>query len=140
MDETDVKILKLLQENARYSMTELGKQVGLTQPAVTGRVRKLEEQGTISSYRTVLSPAKLGKSTIAFVLVQTNHCQGFTEHCKTNSDVVELHRISGEFNYMAKVMTQSMETLDSFTASCNKFGYFKVLSVLSTRFEHNLSL
>ncbi|MFC3749569.1 Lrp/AsnC family transcriptional regulator [Paenibacillus sp. GCM10012306] len=139
MDDTDIKILKLLQENARYSMTELGKQVGLTQPAVTGRVRKLEEQGTISGYRAHLNPNKLGKKTQSYVLVQTQHCKAFSEHCATQPDVVDLHRISGEYNYLVKIMTESIEKLEAFTASCNKFGYFQVMVVLSSRIEHNLN-
>ncbi|WP_042167877.1 Lrp/AsnC family transcriptional regulator [Paenibacillus gorillae] len=137
MDDTDVKILKMLQENARYSMTELGKQVGLTQPAVTGRVRKLEEQGTISGYKAQLNPSKIGKTVKAFVMVQTQHCKAFSEHCANESDVVDLHRISGEYNYLVKVMTESIEKLEAFTASCTKFGYFQVMVVLSSRIEHN---
>ena len=56
MDETDLKILSHLQENARLSMVEIGKLVGLSSPSVTERVRRLEEQEVITSYRTIVNP------------------------------------------------------------------------------------
>lgn len=59
MDHVDKQILFHLQNQARISMTELGKSVGLSQPAVTERVRRMEEKGVIEEYRTVISPEKL---------------------------------------------------------------------------------
>lgn len=59
MDQTDLKILSHLQENARLSMVEIGKLVGLSSPSVTERVRRLEEQGVIISYRTIVNPKEL---------------------------------------------------------------------------------
>lgn len=59
MDETDLKILSHLQENARLSMVEIGKLVGLSSPSVTERVRRLEEQEVITSYRTIVNPKEL---------------------------------------------------------------------------------
>lgn len=59
MDDTDLKILSHLQENARLSMVEIGKLVGLSSPSVTERVRRLEEQEVIISYRTIVNPKEL---------------------------------------------------------------------------------
>lgn len=56
MDEIDQHILYHLENQARLSMTELGKLVGLSQPAVTERVKRMEEKGIIEEYRTVISP------------------------------------------------------------------------------------
>ena len=56
MDDTDLKILSHLQENARLSMVEIGKLVGLSSPSVTERVRRLEEQEVIISYSTIVNP------------------------------------------------------------------------------------
>lgn len=68
MDEIDQHILYHLENHARLSMTELGKLVGLSQPAVTERVKRMEEKGVIEEYRTVISPSKLGKQSTAYVL------------------------------------------------------------------------
>lgn len=62
MDDTDLKILSHLQENARLSMVEIGKLVGLSSPSVTERVRRLEEQEVIISYRTIVNPKELKKT------------------------------------------------------------------------------
>lgn len=61
MDHVDKQILFFLQNQARISMTELGKCVGLSQPAVTERVRRMEEKGIIEEYRTIISPEKSEK-------------------------------------------------------------------------------
>lgn len=69
MDSIDADILMRLQSDARLSMTSLGKLIGLSQPAITERVKRLEEQEVIKSYRAIVSNEKVGKSTVAFVLL-----------------------------------------------------------------------
>ncbi|TDQ40706.1 Lrp/AsnC family transcriptional regulator [Aureibacillus halotolerans] len=136
MDSTDAKILKLLQTNARRTIADIGKLINMTQPAVKERVRKLEEKGVISSYGASLSPSKLGKETTAFVLFQTNSCEKFIDFCESHPDVIDLHRISGQHNYLVKVVTESTRSLDEFTDACGQFGFSTSLIVLSTPFEH----
>lgn len=65
MDHVDNQILLHLQNQARISMTELGRLVGLSQPAVTERVKRMEEKGIIQEYRTIISPQKTGKNVAA---------------------------------------------------------------------------
>lgn len=74
MDHIDKQILYYLQNQARISMTELGKCVGLSQPAVTERVRRMEEKGIIEEYRTMISPEKIGKRAAAYILFRTREC------------------------------------------------------------------
>lgn len=76
MDDTDLKILSHLQENARLSMVEIGKLVGLSSPSVTERVRRLEEQEVIISYRTIVNPKEL-KHITAFVLMEPRDCNKY---------------------------------------------------------------
>ncbi|WP_339265553.1 Lrp/AsnC family transcriptional regulator [Paenibacillus sp. FSL K6-1330] len=68
MDQIDLQILELLKNNARISFSELGRKVNMTQPAVSERVKRLEEKGVITGYRAVLSPDKMGKGVTAFIL------------------------------------------------------------------------
>ncbi|KHF33015.1 HTH-type transcriptional regulator LrpC [Paenibacillus sp. P1XP2] len=82
MDQTDLKILNILQDNARITISELGRMINMTGPAVTERVRRLEEKGVIRSYRAMLSPEKLGKAITAFVAIQANRCDLFTDFCR----------------------------------------------------------
>jgi DNA-binding Lrp family transcriptional regulator len=136
MDKIDSKILSLLHENARMPVAEIGRTITMTQPAVTERIRKLEEQGIIAGYKPVLSPKKLGKDVTAFVLFKTNNCLDFQEFCSQSPDVIELYRISGEYNFMMKIITASMESLTAFLDSCGPFGFSSTLIVLSAAIEN----
>ncbi len=132
MDQIDKHILQTLQQNGRVPMTELGRIVGLSQPAVTERVRRLEEQSVITNYRAVVSPDKVGKQSTAYLLFHTKHCEEFIAFCRETPDVVEVNRISGEYNYLIKIVTDTMQTLESFINSSGKYGNSTTLIVMST--------
>jgi DNA-binding Lrp family transcriptional regulator len=136
MDQVDHKILHCLQNQARMSMTELGKGVGLSQPAVTERVRRMEDKGIITGYRAMISHEKVGKPIMAHLLVHTNQCNSFVEFCQSSPEVIECHRISGEHNYLLKVITESMLRLEEFGDECGKHGHSTTLIVLSSPVEH----
>lgn len=135
MDQVDSKILSILHDNARIPISEISRLIAMSQPAVTERLRKLEEKGIITGYRTELSPIKLGKHTTSFVLFRTNNCNDFLLFSKSSVEIVDLHRISGEYNYLMKVVTESTASLAAFLDSCNAFGFSMPLIVLSTEFE-----
>ncbi|MFB9328832.1 Lrp/AsnC family transcriptional regulator [Paenibacillus aurantiacus] len=133
MDELDKHILLVLQEQGRISMTDLGKAVSLSQPAVTERVRRMEEKGVIDHYRAVVAPEKIGKPIAAFILFYTKGCDRFVEYCKVARDVVELHRISGhQYNFLVKVVTESLQTLEFAINELGVFGDSTTLIVLSS--------
>ena len=67
MDITDYKIIEILQEEGRISMKDLGKIVGLTSPAVSERVKRLEEAGVIEGYKAIVNPNALGRVIKSFV-------------------------------------------------------------------------
>lgn len=136
VDQVDKHILLQLQEHGRISMTELGKAVGLSQPAVTERVRRLEEKGVIQEYRAVLSREKIGKQAAAYMLVRTKECTAFLEFCRNSPEVIECHRISGEHNYLLKVVTDSMQELERFGNSCDLYGNYTILIVLSSPIDY----
>ncbi|WP_199614811.1 Lrp/AsnC family transcriptional regulator [Paenibacillus alkalitolerans] len=135
MDQIDYKILSALYDNARIPVSEMSRMIAMSQPAVAERLRKLEEQGVIKAYRAELSPTKLGKHTTAFVLFKTNNCKDFIAFSEACPEVIDLYRISGEYNYLMKVLTETTESLAQFLDACNAFGYSTPLIVLSTAFE-----
>lgn len=135
MDHVDKEILIILQEEARISMTELGKAVGLSQPAVTERVRRMEEKGIIKQYRAIVSPDKANKHVSAYLLFHTKRCEKFIEFCKEHPDVLELHRISGQNNYLLKVVTDSMPSLEAFINASGEHGDSTTLIVMSSPIE-----
>ncbi|MDH6430728.1 Lrp/AsnC family transcriptional regulator [Paenibacillus sp. FSL R7-0048] len=136
MDHVDKQILFYLQNQARISMTELGKSVGLSQPAVTERVRRMEEKGIIEEYRTIISPEKIGKNTAAYMLFRTRDCLAFLDFVHASPQVAECHRISGEHSYLLKVVTESTHALEEFGNQCDKYGTYTILIVMSSPIDH----
>lgn len=122
LDPINRQILDVLQVNGRVSMTELGKEISLSVPAVKERVRKLEEQGVIEGYRAIINPEKVDKPVKAFILIKTHRCKAFREFCKENPLVVECHRLTGEYSYIVKVVTKTNELLEEFIDSSMEYG------------------
>ncbi|MBD2868767.1 Lrp/AsnC family transcriptional regulator [Paenibacillus arenilitoris] len=135
MDRIDQQILSTLHDNARITISEMSRMIAMSQPAVTERLRKLEEQGIITGYRAEIAPSKLGKHTTAFVLFKSNKCKEFEAFGEAAPEIVDFYRTSGEYNYLLKVVTETSETLEAFLEACHAFGFSSTLVVLSTRFE-----
>jgi Lrp/AsnC family leucine-responsive transcriptional regulator len=115
MDPTDARLLDLLQENGRATQLELARAVGLSQPAVAERIRKLEERGVILGYAAQVDAAKLGVDITAFIGVTIEHpkfFEGFAKKVKGLDEVLEAHRVVGEDSYVLKVKTRNTRTLD----------------------------
>lgn len=119
MDITDKKIINLLKENSRMTYTDIGKRVNLTSPAVKNRMEILEHS-QIEKYTIAL---KDNGSIQAIVLFKTNNCKKLIDYFNKNSDVKEYFRISGEYNYFAKVSCKSTVNLDKISSDTNDFAF-----------------
>ncbi len=132
MDNTDMDIIRCLQEDARLTMTAIGKAVGLSQPAVAERIKRLEEQGVIEKYTAIISSEKIGKPITAFMLVRTTNCIDFINYCANFPQIVECHRISGQYNYLIKIQVESTKALEEVENSTLKYGTLQTLFTLSS--------
>ncbi|MCM3665202.1 Lrp/AsnC family transcriptional regulator [Mesobacillus subterraneus] len=135
MDQVDKNILHHLQEDGRISMTELGRRVGLSVPAVKERVKRLEENGTILGYRAILNPKKVNKHVLAFILFDSKRCKEFREFCIEHPMVVECHRLAGQYSYLVKVLADSVENLEDFIDDSMIYGHPSTLINLSSPVE-----
>ncbi len=114
VDETDVKILELLQDDARVSNAEIARQVGMAPSAVLERVRKLEERSLVQTYEARLNPKAMGASLLAFVQVRT---EDYTDedHVSVNlseiPEVQEVHHVAGDDCFLLKVRVADTEAL-----------------------------
>jgi len=117
VDKIDHKILSLLQDNARISNSEIGRQVGMVPSGVLERVRKLEEKGLIQEYSAHLNAESLNLGLIAFVFVRTNELSG---RCDTATrlaefpEILEVHHVAGEDCYLLKIRLTDNRTLARF--------------------------
>ena len=114
IDAVNRRVLEELQRDARLTMSELGRRIGMSSPAVTERVRRLEEAGVIRGYRLELNPAALGLSIAAYVRIRPNAGQlpKIAELAQQIPEVVECHRVTGEDCFVLKVYIPAIEQLD----------------------------
>ena len=114
VDDTNLRILSELQAKPRQPMTELGRCIGMSAPAVTERVRRMEESGVIRGYRLDIDPAALGLPLTAYIRVRPNpgYLPRVAELASEIAEVVECHRITGDDCFIVKVHLPAMDQLD----------------------------
>ncbi|MBI4850591.1 MAG: Lrp/AsnC family transcriptional regulator [Acidobacteria bacterium] len=119
LDEMDLEILRLLQQNGRMTNAALAEAVGLTPTPMLQRIKKLENRGVIRGYRAVIDPLAMGHNLLAYVAVQmTEHKlhthKGFVDAVLELPEVLECHHISGEEDFLLKVLTKDMLRYENF--------------------------
>jgi len=109
-----MRILRELKQDPRLAMTELGRRVGLSSPAVTERVRRLEEAGVIRGYVLDINPATLGLPIAAYIRIRPNPGQlpKIADLARNIQEVAECHRVTGEDCFVLKVHLPSLDQLD----------------------------
>jgi Lrp/AsnC family leucine-responsive transcriptional regulator len=114
LDRLNVRLLAELRRDPRLTMAELGRRVGMSSPAVTERVRRLEEAGVIAGYRLEINPAALGLPIAAYIRVRPSPGQlgRVAELAQRTPEVVECHRITGEDCFILKVHIPAVDQLD----------------------------
>lgn len=119
LDDMDWRILSLLQDDARMPSAKLARHVDLSPPGLHKRVRKLEESGIIQRYVTLVNREAVGLDLLCFVQVTLAHHQPdcverFREAMKSASEVLECHYLTGEFDYLVKVVAINHKHLEHF--------------------------
>jgi len=134
LDDIGWKILAELQQNARISFTELGRIVGLSTPAVTERIHKMEEAGIIVGYRAQIDPAKVGLPILAFVNVKVGgeNLVRFMEVSATHPEVLECHRVTGAESFLLKVAVADVSHLEKLLDALMPYVATTTSMVLST--------
>ena len=119
LDQIDKKLLELLQSESKRTNKDLANRLNLSVTAVYERIRKLEKAGIISGYVALVAPEKVGKSFLAFCQIK------LVQHTKTNvvdfesevtklPEVLECFHVSGEYDYILKVMVKDMQAYREF--------------------------
>ena len=119
LDDTDLRLLEMLQRHGRTSQHDLALAVGLSSPAVGERVRKLEERGIIQRFTTVLDPKLLGRDVTAFIFTGIAGSQYYPEFRRLvaeHPEVLECHSITGQGSHVLKIRTDSTSTLEGLLA------------------------
>jgi len=133
IDTISENILELLQENARATVSEISKEVGLTAPAVAERIRRMEEGGIIQSYGVVLDHEKLGYALQAFVTIRiyANQSQRLIKFLKQQEEVQACYAVTGREGYYIELRSTSLQELEHIIAKLTEFGEPNTSIVLS---------
>ncbi len=119
VDRIDRKLLALLQQDSTQSIASLADQVGLSQTPCWKRIQRLEADGVIERRVALLSPEKLGLGLTVFVSIEAGDhslewLARFAEAMSSFPEVVEVHRMAGDIDYMLRVVTRDIAAYDSF--------------------------
>ncbi len=119
LDNMDISILRLLQENARITVKEISEKVHLSTTPVHERIKRMEESGVIKQYATLVDHTKVKKGLMVICYVSLKqHSKDagdkFIKIILELNEVVECYNISGEFDFMLKVVSQDMNAYYDF--------------------------
>ena len=137
LDDTDIRILRELQSNARLPYKELGNLVNLSPTPVFERVKRLEREGYIKRYVCVLDAEKLNKGFVVFCSVKLSPlnkkvAQEFCDTIRDIPEVTECYNISGQYDYLLKVHAPDMKYYQEFIL--NVLGELPMLGSLTSTF------
>lgn len=140
-DEVNKQILSILQEDGSITNSELAKRIGLAPASTLERVKKLEKTGVIRKYVALLDSEKVGKEIVAFVEISMNEhsaetIKTFSHEIALIPEVLDCHHISGDKDFLLKVVTDSIKNYEKFAleklAVIPHVGKISTLFVLST--------
>ena len=139
MDALNKKILQRLQANARQSHVEIGRQVGISSPAVNERIKKMEDAGIIKGYRTEVSPFECGYQLKAIITLRAfiGKLKPFLDKVKQFEEVVNCYRITGNENIVLEVVLANQKHLEQFIDELIVYGETKTQIVLSKVVDNN---
>lgn len=139
IDQLNWKILKCLQQNARMSNAEIGRRVGITSPAVSERIKKMEDAEIIQGYTTFVSPFEAGYQLKALITLRAfmGMLKPFLEKVKTYDEVVNCYRITGNENIVMEVVLKNQKHLEAFIDQLITYGETKTQIVLSHVVKHS---
>jgi Lrp/AsnC family leucine-responsive transcriptional regulator len=124
LDEIDLALLRILQTDGRLSGADLGRRVGLSQPAVSARLQRLERSGTITGYRAVVDPTRLGLNIHAVVRLRTTHAR-IAEAIALFDELAEVttfYRLTGEDCFLVDVHAVNALRLEQIVDAIARFG------------------
>lgn len=119
MDRLDRKILRLIQEDSTLAVADIGKKVGLSTTPCWRRIQKMEEEGIIQRRVALLDPEKVNANVTVFVAIRTNThsvewLKRFSEVIADFPEVLEFYRMSGEVDYLLRVVVPDIAAYDAF--------------------------
>jgi len=137
LDSVDWQLLAQLQQDARLSYNELARRVHLSAPSVAERVRRLEAEGVITGYAVQVDRASTGQPVLCYIQLRcrTADCLLRTTTPNEYPELVEVHKLAGEYCSLLKTTTASLHHLEELTERLGQHGDIRTHIVMSTQYE-----
>jgi len=119
LDQTDKNLLILLQKDSNQTVKALAKQLGKSTTPIFERIKKLEKEGLIEGYSARLNAKKIGLKQIVFIAISLqghtrSYLEKFVKEINDFPEVIECHRVSGNFDYLLKLVVEDIEAYEKF--------------------------
>lgn len=138
LDHIDLKIIQILQENARTAVKDIAKAVFLSSPAVSARIRRLVDAGFITGFHAAVDNEKFDYRIKAFINLEVSlrDKETFYPYIRKQDCVIECNCVTGDYSMLLEVLFPSTSRLDQFIGELQQFGKTKTLIVFSTVVDH----
>jgi Lrp/AsnC family transcriptional regulator, leucine-responsive regulatory protein len=134
LDRLDWRIIEQLQVNSRKPLAKLGREIGLSQPAISERVKRLEKAGVIEGYSARVNAHAVGLDLVAIARLKTSfqHLKACYQLFASMPEVLEVHRVTGEDCFILKVIVPRAAQLESVVDRMAKYGSVTTSIVLTS--------
>jgi len=132
LDAYDLKILALLQQDARMSHAEMGRQIHLSQPSVSERSKRLENSGAIRGYHADVNPAVFGYQITAMIRLSTQQGRPYADFVSELPEIIDCYTVTGEDGAVMRVLATDVAHLQRIIDKLNRYGSTSTSIVLNT--------
>lgn len=134
MDHTDIRLLEILQEDGRITLSNLSKELSLSRPSVSERLTRLKEKGIIGKISARVSPYSVGRHVTVFIQVNDVNVpyQEFEKMVVEHPDIIECHQVTGNVNYYLKAAVNDMNHLKTLIDHLIPYGIINTSIVLKS--------
>ncbi len=146
LDKIDIQLLTILQKNSNRTTKSIAEELGMTTSPIFERIKKLEKEGYIENYVAVLNNKKIGLKLTVFIGITLqghtrSYLEKFVKEINSFPEVIECHRVSGNFDYLLKLVVEDIEAYETFIISkltlLPYLGNVQSLIAMSTSKETN---
>lgn len=134
MDQLDIRLLELLQKNARITISELSAELALSRPSISERLHRLQEKGIIEEYSARISLPAIGREILLIIQVSglKVSLQEFEAFIKRQEEIIECHRVTGEVSYFLKAAVSNMNGMRMLIDRLIQYGNINTSTVLTS--------
>ena len=138
IDELDLKILRLLQNDARMPVKVIAEKIFASAPTVSARIESMTERGIIKGYYTEIDVSKIDNVITSFIDIEVSpeRKEELYEFLRSSPQVVEASRVTGEYSILLKVIIKNTLEMDKFINALQRYGRTKTQIVFSSIIEH----